>query len=83
MARTTCASVSLGGAGAAGESGEVLEATGELPLAWLLVVVTAAIIVGRWLVLRETGGVESFGDVDEGVRLKVKEPEKDFWDLEN
>ena len=46
-------------------------------------VVAAIIIVGGWLVLGEAGGVESFGDEDKGVGLKLKELEKDFGDLEN
>ena len=75
--------MSLGGVGAAGGAGEVLGATGDLPLAWLLVVVAAVIMVGGWLVLGETGGVESFRDEDEGVGSKLKELEKDFGDLEN
>ena len=48
-----------------------------------MVVVAAVIIIGRWLVLRETGVVEVFGDEDEGVGLKLEELEKDFGDLEN
>jgi len=75
--------VSLGGVGAADGAREVLGAAGDLPLAWLLIVVAAVIMVGGWLVLRETGGVESFGDEGEGVGLKLKELEKDFGDLEN
>ena len=75
--------MSLGGVGVAGGAGEALGATGELPLAWLLVVVAAVIIVGRWLVLGEIGGVELFGEEDEGVGLKLNELEKDFEDLEN
>ena len=40
-------------------------------------------MVGKWLVLGETGGVEWFRDGDKGVGLKLKELEKDFGDLEN
>ena len=75
--------MSLEGVEAAGGAGEALGAARDLALAWLLVVVAAVIMVGRWLVLGETGGVESFGNEDEGVGLKLKELEKDFWDLEN
>jgi len=69
--------------GAGGGAGEALGAAGDLPSAWLLVVVAAIIVVGGSLVLGETGGVESFGEEDEGVGLKLKEQEKDFGDLEN
>ena len=59
--------MSLGGVGAAGGAGEALGAAGDLPLAWLLVVVAAVTMVGGWLVLGETGAVESVRDEDEGV----------------
>jgi len=75
--------VTVGGVAAAGEAGEALGAAGDLPLAWLLVVVAVFMIVGRWLVLGESGGVESFGDEDEGVGLKLKELGKDFGILKN
>ena len=75
--------MSLEGVGAAGGAGEVLGATGDFPLAWLLVVVAAVIMVGGCLVLGETGGVESFRDEDEGVGWNTKELDKDFGDLEN
>ena len=54
-----------------------------MPLAWLLVVVAAVIIVGGWLVLGETGGIELFGDKDEGVGLYLKELDNDLGYLEN
>ena len=68
---------------APGGAEEAPGAAGDLLLALLLVVIAVVIIVGGWLVLGETGGVESFRDEDEGVGLKLKELEKDFWDLEN
>ena len=46
-------------------------------------VVAAVIIVGECLVLGQTSGVESFGEWDEGIGLKLKELEKDLGDVEN